>query len=217
MSAVDDFVAAYDALLDDWPVNVTPVDVPTPFGPTRVNVRTRVGGAASPASRRRGDVDRVDRERRGARPQSPGARGGRHGRRGAQRERRCTAAHGPEPVQWLDAVLDHLEVNASAVVGHSYGAMIALAYALHGSRRVDSLVLLDPTSCFAGMSPRYLLRAVPVLIRPTEKRQRSLIGWETAGAGVDPGGSASPRSGRPPSAAPRSWCPHARSGTRWRG
>ncbi|MFC9837120.1 alpha/beta fold hydrolase [Rhodococcus sp. NPDC127530] len=84
--------------------------------------------------------------------------------------------------EWLDAVLDHLGVNASAMVGHSYGAMIALAYALHDFRRVDRLELLDPTSCFARMSPRYLLRAVPVLINPTEARQRSLIGWETAGA-----------------------------------
>ncbi|QDQ91944.1 alpha/beta hydrolase [Rhodococcus sp. WB9] len=187
MSAVDDFLAAYDALLDDWPVNVTPVDVPTPFGSTRVNVCGPASGAPLlllPGGGATSTVwiANVAALARSHRVLAVDVMGdvGRSVNDGAQLRTALNL------FEWLDAVLDHLEVNASAVVGHSYGAMIALAYALHGSRRVDSLVLLDPTSCFAGMSPRYLLRAVPVLIRPTEKRQRSLIGWETAGAGVDP-------------------------------
>ncbi|MFC9762411.1 alpha/beta fold hydrolase [Rhodococcus jostii] len=187
MAVVDDFFRAYDALLDDWPVDVTRIDVPTPFGSTRVNVcgpesgapllLLPGGGATSTvwianvaALARSHRVFAVDVMGDVGRSVNDGA---------PLRTARNLFA-------WLDAVLDHLGVNASAVVGHSYGAMIALAYALHDSRRVGSLVLLDPTSCFAGMSPRYLLRAVPVLIRPTEKRQRSLIAWETAGTGVDP-------------------------------
>ena len=189
MSAVDDFFAAYDALLDDWPVNVTPVDVPTPFGSTRVNacgpesgaplVLLPGGGATSTVW-----IANVAALARSHRVLAVDVMGdvGRSVNDGAPLPLRTAL----NLFEWLDAVLDHLGVNASAVVGHSYGAMIALAYALHGSRRVESLVLLDPTSCFAGMSPKYLLRAVPVLIRPTEKRQRSLIVWETAGAGVDP-------------------------------
>ncbi|QZS55593.1 alpha/beta fold hydrolase [Rhodococcus opacus] len=187
MSAVDDFVAAYDALLDDWPVNVTPVDVPTPFGSTRVNVCGPASGAPLlllPGGGATSTVwiANVAALARSHRVLAVDVMGdvGRSVNDGAPLRTALNL------FEWLDAVLDHLEVNASAVVGHSYGAMIALAYALHGSRRVDSLVLLDPTSCLAGTSPRYLLRAVPVLIRPTEKRQRSLTGWETAGAGVDP-------------------------------
>jgi pimeloyl-ACP methyl ester carboxylesterase len=187
MTAVDDFFAVYDALLDEWPVDVTPVDVPTRFGSTRVNVcgpesgapllLLPGGGATSTVW-----IANVAALARSHRVFAVDVMGdvGRSVNDGAPLRTALNL------FEWLDAVLDHLGVNASAVVGHSYGAMIALAYTLHGSRRVDSLVLLDPTSCFAGMSPRYLLRAVPVLIRPTEKRQRSLIGWETAGAGVDP-------------------------------
>ncbi|MFC0450652.1 alpha/beta fold hydrolase [Rhodococcus jostii] len=187
MAAVDDFFRAYDSLLDDWPVNVTPVNVPTPFGPTRVNVcgpetGTPIlllpgGGATSTVW-----VANVAALARGHRVFAVDVMGdvGRSVNDGAPLR---TAA---DLVAWLDAVLDHLGATSAGVVGHSYGAMIALAYALHDSRRVDRLVLLDPTSCFAGMSRRYVLHAVPLLIRPTEKRQRRLIGWETAGAGVDP-------------------------------
>ncbi|REE71972.1 pimeloyl-ACP methyl ester carboxylesterase [Rhodococcus wratislaviensis] len=187
MSTVDDFVRAYDALLDHWPVNVTPVDVPTPFGPTRVNVcgpesgapllLLPGGGATSTVW-----IANVAALARSHRVFAVDVMGdvGRSVNDGAPLRTVETL------FEWLDAVLDHLGVNASAVVGHSYGAMIALAYALHDPRRVDSLVLLDPTSCFARMNSKYLLRALPVLIRPTETRQRSLIDWETGGAGVDP-------------------------------
>ncbi|GAF51256.1 alpha/beta fold hydrolase [Rhodococcus wratislaviensis] len=173
MTTVDDFVRAYDALLDHWPVNVTPVDVPTPFGPTRVNVCGPESGAPLLLLPGGGATSTVWIANVAA----------------LARSHRVFAVDVMGDVGRsvrLDAVLDHLGVNASAVVGHSYGAMIALAYALHDPRRVDSLVLLDPTSCFARMSSKYLLRALPVLIRPTETRQRSLIDWETAGAGVDP-------------------------------
>ncbi|QSE88747.1 alpha/beta fold hydrolase [Rhodococcus pseudokoreensis] len=187
MTAVGDFVRAYDSLLAEWPVDVTPVEVPTRFGPTRVNVCGSEsgtplvllpgGGATSTvwianvaALARSHRVFAVDVMGDVGRSVNDGA----------------PLRTVPDLFEWLDAVLDHLGVTAPAVVGHSYGAMIALAYALSDSRRVDRLVLLDPTSCFAGLSARYLLHAVPVLIRPTERRQRRLIRWETAGAGVDP-------------------------------
>lgn len=62
---------------------------------------------------------------------------------------------------------------------------MALAYALHRPERVGALVLLDPPSCFAGMRLAYLLHAVPLLVRPTRERMRSLIRWETQNAPVD--------------------------------
>lgn len=86
---------------------------------------------------------------------------------------------------WLSDVLDALGLESVALVGHSYGAMAALAFTLQRPGRVDRLVLLDPNSCFAGMRPGYLLRALPLLLRPTATRQRALIGWETAGVALD--------------------------------
>ncbi|MCJ0894001.1 MULTISPECIES: alpha/beta fold hydrolase [unclassified Rhodococcus (in: high G+C Gram-positive bacteria)] len=86
---------------------------------------------------------------------------------------------------WFDQVLETLEVTRTSMVGHGYGAMMALAYALHRPERVRALVLLDPPSCFAGMRLAYLLHAVPLLVRPTRQRMRSLIRWETQKAPLD--------------------------------
>lgn len=51
---------------------------------------------------------------------------------------------------------------------------------------MSRLVLLDPTQCFAGYRPGYLLHALPVLLRPTAARARAFLAWETAGAPIDP-------------------------------
>ncbi|MFF8274912.1 alpha/beta fold hydrolase [Streptomyces lateritius] len=89
-------------------------------------------------------------------------------------------------VAWLDELLDALALPSAALAGHSYGAWIALHYALRSPGRVDRLVLLDPTNCFTGFSPRYLLRALPILLRPTPARNTSFLEWETGGAPLDP-------------------------------
>lgn len=66
---------------------------------------------------------------------------------------------------WLEEVLDALGVDEVDLVGHSYGAMIALAYATGGHRdRVRHLTLLEPTSCFAGFRAGHMLRALPTLV-----------------------------------------------------
>ncbi|KSZ59072.1 carboxylesterase [Rhodococcus pyridinivorans KG-16] len=89
-------------------------------------------------------------------------------------------------LEWLGSVADAVGVTQCALVGHSYGAMIALAAAVRTPERIDRLVLLDPNSCFAGMRPGYLLRALPVLVRPTAARERAFLEWETGGAHLDP-------------------------------
>lgn len=87
---------------------------------------------------------------------------------------------------WLTSLLDALELGSASLVGHSYGAWITLRYALKTPARVDRLVLLDPTNCFTGFSPRYVLRALPMLLRPTPARNAAFLRWETGGAELDP-------------------------------
>ena len=85
---------------------------------------------------------------------------------------------------WLTELTAALSVGPLHLVGHSAGAHLALSAALDGAPAA-SIALLDPTACFAGLSPRYLLRAAPHLVRPTPVRVRRFLAWETGGRELD--------------------------------
>jgi pimeloyl-ACP methyl ester carboxylesterase len=86
---------------------------------------------------------------------------------------------------WLDELLDNFHLKSAALCGHSYGAWLALNYALHAPTRVASLVLLDPTDCFAGLNFGYRLRAVPLFVRPSAERARRVVMWESEDIDLD--------------------------------
>ena len=181
------FFEAYDAVLRQWPVQVRGVDVPSPHGSTRVQICGREdgppvvllpgGGATSAAwfatvgelapAHRVYAVDLIGDIGRSVHDGAP--------LRGAG-----------DLVAWLDALFDELGLDGAHLCGHSYGAWIALNYALHAPRRLGRLVLLDPVDCFAGMSPRYLLHGLPTLLRPTVERMRAFHEWETGRPPEDP-------------------------------
>jgi pimeloyl-ACP methyl ester carboxylesterase len=87
---------------------------------------------------------------------------------------------------WLDQLLAALAIERAALIGHSYGAWIALRYALHAPSRVDRMVLLDPTDCFTALSLRYRLRAIPMLVQPSARRMSRFLAWETRGRPLNP-------------------------------
>ncbi|MCG6498142.1 alpha/beta fold hydrolase [Kitasatospora sp. A2-31] len=183
--ALATFLAAYDEILSHWPVPVEGITVRTPHGTTRVNacgprdgrplVLLHGGGATSTgwfanvealttAGHRVLAVDLIG---------DPG-------------RSTLTAPLGGVAglMTWLDAVLDGLGVAQVDLCGHSYGGWIALEYALHAPTRIGRLVLLDPTQCFAGFRPGYLLRALPLFLPPrTAGKARSLLAWEAGGTG----------------------------------
>ncbi len=53
-----------------------------------------------------------------------------------------------EVARWLEEVLSALALERAVVVGHSYGAWLALTHAIHHPDRLKHLVLVDPTDCF---------------------------------------------------------------------
>ncbi|MDV6263085.1 alpha/beta fold hydrolase [Rhodococcoides yunnanense] len=183
---VDNFYAAYDRVLKKWPVEVEVMNVNTPHGTTRVNACGPVDGPALVLLPGAGatstvwfaNVDALARHYRVYAVDLMGDVG-----RSVPGKQSIGSVE--ELMGWLTAVLDELGLRSVALCGHSYGAMIALAYALHHENRVDALTLLDPNSCFGSMSPRYLLHALPILLSPNEKRQLSFVRWETDGAQLD--------------------------------
>ncbi|MFF4406285.1 alpha/beta fold hydrolase [Streptomyces sp. NPDC001262] len=190
-SATTPFTAAYDAVLGSWPVPVERIDLTSAYGTTRVVacgpadgpplVLLHGGNATSAVwfanaaelsrTRRVYAVDRIGEAGRSV----PGER---------------PVRSVDDLLDWLDGVLDGLGPGVGLdrvdLCGHSYGGWIALTYALHARQRVRRLVLLDPTQCFAGFRAGYLLRALPLLARPTARRARAFLDWETGGADIDP-------------------------------
>lgn len=181
------FFEAYDSVLRRWPVEVHSVDVPSSYGTTRVQVCGREDGAPivllpgggmtsvawfanvaelAPAHRLYA-VDLMGDFGRSVHDGAP--------LRGAA-----------DLVAWLDALLDELGLDGAHLCGHSYGAWIALNYARQAPRRLGRLALLEPSCCFSGMSPRYLLRALPAMVRPTPARLRAFHRWETGRVPEDP-------------------------------
>ncbi|MER7534566.1 alpha/beta fold hydrolase [Streptomyces sp. NPDC097704] len=181
-----DFTAAYDAVLAQWPRPTAASEVPTPHGTTHVlhhgpedgpPVLLLPGGGSTAASW-------------GATAASLGATHRLHavdlaGGPGRSRSDGLSIRTAADLRTWLDAVLDGLGLASAAFLGHSYGAWIALRYALAAPDRTDRLVLLDPTGCFAGFRPAYLLHALPVLLRPSAARAEAFLTWETGGAEHD--------------------------------
>jgi len=186
-AGLDRFLAAYDAMIDRWPGPVDRLDLSSGYGTTRVTacgppdgkpLLLLHGGGTSAAvwfanvadlsrTRRLYAVDRIGEAGRSV----PGGR---------------PIRSVPDLLGWLDGVLDGLGLDRADLCGHSYGGWLALSYALHAPGRAGKLVLLDPTQCFAGYTARYLLRALPLLIRPTAGRARAFLAWETQGAPIDP-------------------------------
>jgi pimeloyl-ACP methyl ester carboxylesterase len=181
------FFAAYDEVLAQWPGPVESLDLVSQFGSTRVQAcgsddapaLLLLSGGGATSTVWFNNVEALSRDHRVYAVDLLGD-AGRSMPGGRQIDRLDVL------MAWLDSVLDRLGLLGAALVGHSYGGQVALNYALHAPHRVRSLTLLDPTQCFAGMSPAYLLRAVPVLLRPSAGRMRSLIRWETRGGDVDP-------------------------------
>ncbi|MFM1725518.1 alpha/beta fold hydrolase [Rhodococcus sp. PAM 2766] len=179
------FLDRYDRVLAKWAAPTSGVDVPTRHGVTHVNVCgpddappvvLLCGGGATSASwfAVAGALASGHRLFAIDLPGEPG--------RSVVGERLRSV---DDLMAWLTETLDALGVASTALVGHSYGATVALAFARRRPERVDRLVLLDPTSIFATFRAGYILRALPLLLRPTDARQRGLIGWETAGSEID--------------------------------
>ena len=180
------FETSYASAAARWPDATAAVDIPTRWGrthalaagPTDAPTLLLLHGDGATATAWAGVAAHLSGRHRVVAPDQPGN----PGRSGSSRPFASTA----DLVSWVREVVDGIAGGPVHLVGHSAGAHLALEVALASGERVASLSLLDPTFCFAGVRPGYLLRALPMLVRPTPERVRRFLAWETHGRALDP-------------------------------
>jgi pimeloyl-ACP methyl ester carboxylesterase len=180
------FEQSYATAAARWPAGTGSLEVPTSWGRTHLLTAGPPGGVPlvllhgghATATVWAGVARELSGRFRLLAPDQPGSPGRSRSSRPFRRAADITA--------WLAELLAGLGTGPAHLVGHSAGAHLALTCALDRPADVASLALLDPTACFAGFSPRYLLHALPHLVRPTPDRVRRFFAWETGGRTLDP-------------------------------
>ena len=180
------FQTAYEAMLARWPVKVDVLNVRTRHGTTRVNAcgpadarpLVLISGYGTTSAIWYDNVGSLATNRRVFALDRLGDRG--------------LSVYDGQPItnqaglmSYLDECLDELGVGPIDLCGHSYGGWTALRFAQHAPQRVRRLTLLDPTQCFIGLRWYYLLRALPMLVRPGPRTRRNFLLWESD-ATIDP-------------------------------
>ena len=149
------YMAAYDAVLREWPVPYEELDLPTRFGTTHViasGARDARGvlllpSLAGSATLWRPNVAVLSQRYRVYAVDMIGQVGKSVSTR-RLRTRRDLA-------DWLNDVLDALELRSASFIGSSYGACVALNQASLTPERVDRVVLIGPAGIFARLSWRF--------------------------------------------------------------
>ena len=80
-------------------------------------------------------------------------------------------------VTWLTTTLDGLQLKRVALAGVSYGAWLALNYAITTPARVQQLVLLSPAASFLPLVRQFALRGMLMMFVPSRLTVNSFMRW----------------------------------------
>ncbi len=162
------YLDAYDAVLALWDVPHQPLDVQTRYGPTHINtcgpidapplILLPAAGLSSTAWFL--NVAELSRTYRVYAVDVIGDAG----RSVAYQVMEDRAEYS----EWLQDVLDRLDIDCCHVVGHSYGGWLAMNMALAHPDRVNRLVLLAPAASIYpfGTLAKLSLRLAELKVRP---------------------------------------------------
>src|SRR5262249_820679 len=156
-------MALYDSLLTRWPVPYVPLNVPTRHGRTSVIASgadslpplVLLHGAGTNSAMWAGDMTDYCRRYRVLAVDLLGEPGKSAPNR--------PSWQGPAYAEWLEDVLNSLQIEEASLVGLSQGAWTALKFAVSRPERVKELVVLSP----GGIVPdkrSFVVRALPLLL-----------------------------------------------------
>ncbi len=173
------FSEAYDALVDRWPPGTRRFDLASAYGNTHVVASgpesgrplVLLSGSGATLTEWFSAIEQLSRRHRVYAVDIPG-------QVGASTPSSTPISSVPDLLDWLAVTVSALGVDEPTFIGHSYGAMIGLAFAA-GGFPTDGLILVEPNSVFGGMRAEYLVHALPILLSPNETRERRFLEWET--------------------------------------
>jgi len=167
------YMAAYDAVLREWPVAFEALYIPTGLGPTHVIASgppdapplVLLHSFAGTATAWRLNIEGLSQRYRTYAVDVIGQPGKSQAVRRIRNRR--------EFAGWFVDLLDGLGIERTSIVGSSFGAFLALSQASLTPDRVDRLVLISPAGSFVGLSWKF---TYTMLTGPLRRRIRRLLG-----------------------------------------
>lgn len=78
--------------------------------------------------------------------------------------------------EWLLEVMEGIAIDRAHLIGISYGALLAVNFALHVSSRVDRLVLMSPAILIAPFTWRWIVTGARVVFFPSRSTILKVLG-----------------------------------------
>ena len=144
----DEMIGFYDKILTQWPIQNTHISVPTKHGNTFVIASgdpaaqplILLHGSASNSATWMGDIVELGKQFRVYAVDIPGEAG--------KSDQIRFSWDGPAFSEWLDEVLDGLNLEKVYIGGISLGAWATIKYTIHKPNRVDKAFLLVPAGIY---------------------------------------------------------------------
>jgi pimeloyl-ACP methyl ester carboxylesterase len=91
-----------------------------------------------------------------------------------------------QTVEWLNGVLDFLQVKSADFAGLSYGGFLTMNYVRSAPERVRRAVAICPAAVFAPIKVEFIVRLGALLFFPTSRVRDSFSQWMLEGRYIRP-------------------------------
>jgi pimeloyl-ACP methyl ester carboxylesterase len=78
---------------------------------------------------------------------------------------------------WLNDVFDKLRIKRACVIGHSFGAWLALSYSARHPERIERIVLLSPAATVLPVVKQFYFRLLLTIVLPFRPVFESFTRW----------------------------------------
>jgi pimeloyl-ACP methyl ester carboxylesterase len=176
-----EYMAAYDRLLQLWPVPYEPMDITNRFGRTHLVACGPKGGPAlvllhgylATLNMWLPNIADLSKDYRVYALDVMGQPGKSIPDQSAPIRSRA------DFVAWLTATLDALQVDRAHLMGMSYGGWLTLNYAIAAPERLTKIALLSPAGSFLRNTRRFTVRAMAAVFFPKRFVVESFVHWLT--------------------------------------